>query len=93
MIVGALQIDLRLSDCHSLKEKRSVLRRLTARLRQAHNIAIAEVDHQDAWQSARLGVTAVSSRTLLVEKVLHRVLNEIDGQDGVEVVGHLLEIL
>ena len=56
MVVGTLTITLQVPHSTSLKEKRQVVRSLTARLRQAFNAAVAEVGDQDLWQSAVIGV-------------------------------------
>ena len=59
MRVGISQITLRLPGCHSLKEKRQVIKSLMARVRNQFEVAIAEVDEQDSWHIAILGVSAL----------------------------------
>jgi hypothetical protein len=44
MIIGICTLQLRLPASHSLKDKRQVLRSLTARVRHDFNVSIAEVD-------------------------------------------------
>ena len=61
MHVLAVEIDLRLPQCQSLKEKRSVLRPVLEGLRNRHPVAVSEVDHQDLWQRAAIGMAAVSA--------------------------------
>jgi len=60
MIVGACRLTLYLPGVHSLKEKRSVVKSLLARLRNEFNVSTAEVDAQDNHQRAVLGVACVS---------------------------------
>ena len=60
MYVLALELDLHLPGCRSLKEKRSALRPVLDGLRNRHPVAVAEVDHQDLWQRASIGLAAVS---------------------------------
>lgn len=79
-VVGLLSIELHLPGLRSLKEKRSVLRSLKDRLRKL-NVAIAEVDHQDLWQRARLAVVAVSATRDGVDRSLEAAVGEIDRQD------------
>jgi hypothetical protein len=71
--IGVLTIELRIEHAHSLKEKRHVVRSLKDRLRHKHNIAIAEIDYQDLWQSALLAAVTVSPSRQLAEQVLHAV--------------------
>jgi uncharacterized protein len=61
MPVAALSLDLRLPSVRSLKEKRSVIRPILEGCRRRYHVAAAEVDHQDRWQRAGVGVAAVSS--------------------------------
>lgn len=61
MNVVVCQITLHLSENHSLKGKRQVLRSLTARVRQRFNVSIAEIGEADLWQVAVLGLSCVSS--------------------------------
>src|SRR2546423_12382085 len=60
MLAALCRFDLRIRDCTSLKEKRHVVKTLTASLRQRFNVAVAEVDHHDLWQRTAIGVSAVA---------------------------------
>lgn len=59
--VLALTVDLRLPDCHSLKDKRAVVRTVLDGARNRYRVAAAETDHQDSWQRAELGFASVSA--------------------------------
>ncbi len=61
MTVGLCRVWLRLPENHSLKEKRRVIKSLTARLHNKFNVAVAEVGDQDRWQIASLGITCVTT--------------------------------
>lgn len=61
MIIGACTLHLYLPGVTSLKEKRSVVKPLLHQLRRRFEIAAAEVDHQDVWQSADIGIVAVAT--------------------------------
>jgi uncharacterized protein YlxP (DUF503 family) len=61
MIVGVCQIVIELPEGMSLKEKRGPLRSIITRVRSTFNVAVAEVNQQDAWQQAVLGLAVVSS--------------------------------
>jgi uncharacterized protein YlxP (DUF503 family) len=77
MRVAVLHVELHIPYSHSLKEKRMVLRRVKDRL-QKFNVAVAEVDHQDLWQRAGLGIVAVSTAAEQVERELAAAADEID---------------
>jgi uncharacterized protein YlxP (DUF503 family) len=73
MVIGMLELTLHLPQSHSLKDKRQVLTSLLPRLRQRFAVAIAEVEEQDRWQLARLGVSYVSNSHQHISKVLEQV--------------------
>jgi uncharacterized protein YlxP (DUF503 family) len=78
MKVGVSRITLHLPGCHSLKDKRQVIRSVTARIRQQFEVAIAEVDEQDLWQIAELGMSCVSNSSQHIDEVLGRVQHFIE---------------
>ena len=61
MFIAACRIELELPESSSLKDKRQVLRSLMARVRNKFNAAIAEVDYQESWRDAALGIVCVSN--------------------------------
>ena len=76
----------------SLKDKRMVLRRVKDRLR-AHNVAVAEVAHQDLWQRAGLGIVTVAVSDDVAGSTLQSVLSEIDRIEPGLVTAHQVEYL
>jgi uncharacterized protein len=78
MIVGVSEITLHLPDSHSLKDKRQIVKSIIARVRQQFEVAIAEVDENDRWQIARLGVSYVSNSKQHVDEVLSHVRRYIE---------------
>lgn len=69
---------LHLPGCHSLKDKRQVVKSIMARVHQRFEVAIAEVDEQDRWQIAQLGVSCVSNSSQHVDEILGRVRRYIE---------------
>lgn len=78
MIVGVTEITLHLPESHSLKEKRQIILSLMARIRQRFEVAIAEVEENDRWQIARLGVCCVSNSSQHANEVLEHVRRYIE---------------
>ena len=87
MIVGVLTLDLFFPYSRSLKDKRRILHGFKDRLRR-HNIALAEIDFQDLWQRARLGIVTLNSQASVVEEVFGRVLADARNLEEAEVSGH-----
>jgi len=92
MPVGVLKLEIQIPWAHSLKDKRAVLQKIRDRLRSRFNVAVAELDHQDVWQQATLGVAAISSSRPLLEEVLRRALNESEKTLGDDVQDYSIEV-
>jgi uncharacterized protein YlxP (DUF503 family) len=86
-----LTLEIRLPYAHSLKDKRSVVQSLRDRLRARFNVAVAELDHQDVWQRATLGVASVSNSQPMLESLFQQVLAESENILGQEVANYRLE--
>ena len=86
MHVGALEVDLHLPACHSLKEKRAVIKPILDGCRRRYAVAAAEVGSQDKWQRAELGVAAVAGSPTHVTEVLDAVERFVWSFPEVEVV-------
>ena len=76
MPVGLLILNIHLPDAHSLKEKRFTVRKIKDRLRARFNVAVAELDHQELWQRAEIGVVSIASDRQVMEKILRAVEEE-----------------
>ncbi|MGH6913446.1 MAG: DUF503 domain-containing protein [Geminicoccales bacterium] len=76
-MIGLLSVELFIPHAQSLKDKRMVLRSIKDRLKK-FNVAVAEVEHQDVWQRAGLGVVAISTTTGHVDRELAAVADEIE---------------
>jgi uncharacterized protein YlxP (DUF503 family) len=78
MIVGVSQITLHLPACHSLKDKRQIIKSVIARVRNQFEVAIAEIDEHDRWQIARLGISCVSNSSQHADEILSHVRRYIE---------------
>jgi uncharacterized protein YlxP (DUF503 family) len=81
-----VRFDLRLPACHSLKEKRAVIKPILEGCRARYAVAAAEVDSQDKWQRAALGMAAVASSPGHAAEVLDAVDRFVWSFPEVEVV-------
>ncbi len=74
--IGVLTLDIFVEDSHSLKDKRHVVQGLKDRLRSKFNVAVAEIDGQDAWQRSVVAAVTVSADHQRAESVLQAVEHE-----------------
>ncbi len=86
MIIGLSTWDLHLPGCHSLKDKRGVLKPLTTTLRRSLNVSVAETDHQDLWQRAEIACAVVGTARPVVEEILRSADRVIEETDGLRIV-------
>ena len=93
MIVGLCEIELSIPESHSLKDKRHILRSLLDNLRNKFNVSAAEVDKQNAWQQAVIGVACVSNETKFSVQVLNKVMDTIESNPRVVVIDFSIETL
>ena len=74
MPVAQLTLELRIEHSQSLKDRRQVVRSLKDQLKQSFNISVAELDEAVVWQSATIGVVAVSRS----RDYLHGLIEEVE---------------
>ncbi len=92
MVVGLLRMELHLPASHSLKAKRSVVNHVKERLRTKFNASVAEVDNQELWQRATLGVAIVSGEAGVLDRVLRNILAEVEREDRLQVLDYQIRI-
>ncbi len=96
MPTAQLTLEVRIERAQSLKDRRQVVRSLKDQLRQSFNVSVAEMDEAVTWQSATLGIAAISrSRDYLqglmdeVDRAARRMTNEL----GAELIDSFWEYL
>jgi uncharacterized protein YlxP (DUF503 family) len=93
MFVGVARYDLRLPECASLKDKRSVVRTLESALHQKFRCAVAEVEHQELRQRATVGVSVIADTVFHAKRVLSQVSRRVENHPGVELLHASVDVL
>ncbi len=78
MFVGIARITLDIPESGSLKAKRQVLRRVTDRVKAKFNAAVAEVDENDTWNRAVVGISVVGNERRFAQEQLDRILRFVE---------------
>jgi uncharacterized protein YlxP (DUF503 family) len=92
--VGICKVKLRLPDNLSLKGKRQVVKSLTARLKNKFNVSVAEVEDNDLWQLATIGICFVSNDKRFTNEVLSKAVElVVNSQGDFEMLDYEIEIL
>jgi uncharacterized protein YlxP (DUF503 family) len=88
MHAAAVCFELRVPESRSLKTKRSAVRPIVDGLRHRFHVSVAEVDHQDTWQRAAIGVAVVAESSRHLETVLDSVERFVAAAPDVELLDH-----
>ena len=78
MIVYLAEIECIFYDTQSLKDKRSMIKRMIAKIRRDFNVSISEVGYYDLWQRTKLAIVTVTNEQKYAEQIMQEVLHAID---------------
>ncbi len=93
MIVGLCTVELMLEWSNSLKDKRREVKGLIARIRSKFNASTAEVEAQDEWRRAVLGMAVVTTERRHADSILNELVSYIEKNTEAEIVSCEFEIL
>lgn len=93
MIVGICKLALHFPACHSLKEKRRILKRIKDRTANAFHIPLSEVDDHEKWQRALLGFAVVGRDHASVESLVAKMMNFVEGCGEAQVLDRWAEMM
>jgi uncharacterized protein YlxP (DUF503 family) len=93
MVVGVGLITFRLHECHSLKEKRKVVKTVIARLSNNFNASVAEVGANDAHQRAMVGFAMVGNDKSLLNSKIDKLFNLAEDLGLAEVIDTEMELI
>ena len=91
MIVGGLVVQIHIPESQSLKDRRQVVRRLKDRIKNRHNVSLAETDGQNTWQRCELAVAMVAGQQSAVERELQTILQYIESDPSVALTEHWID--
>jgi uncharacterized protein YlxP (DUF503 family) len=93
MVIGVCKIVLSLDEVFSLKEKRHIVKSIVERLRSHFNASVAEVELQDLWKNAVIGITCISNETGVTDSMLASMVNFVENDGRAVVVDYSTEII
>jgi uncharacterized protein len=92
MVVAVARLTLIIHDNNSLKGKRKVVKSLIEKVRHRFEASVAEVEDQDLWQKAQIGVALVGNDARLLTTRLDQISSFIDNQHTAEIVDSYVEL-
>jgi uncharacterized protein YlxP (DUF503 family) len=94
MNVGVARVSLRIPENTDLKGKRQVVKSIIGRVKSRFDVAVAEVDDNDSWQTATIGVCCISNNKRHSNEVLSKVVSFIEkSRFDVEILDISTEII
>ncbi len=93
MVVGCGLLIFRLHDCRSLKAKRSVVKSIVAQIRNNFNVSAAEVDSNDVYERAEIGVSMVGNDRALINSKMDKLFNMADELGLAQLTDTQMEII
>ncbi len=93
MLIGILQLELRIGDALNLTDKRKILRSLKDRWHHHHNVSVAEVDHLAHPRHAFLGVAMVGTDARQLESSLARLVEHVKRERRAELLDFQIEVV
>jgi uncharacterized protein YlxP (DUF503 family) len=81
--VGILSVELHFPEAGSLKGKRSHVKSAKAQLQNRFGASVAEVDHHDLWQRARLAMSCTAREVGDLHQLLDAAERWLHAQDWV----------
>jgi uncharacterized protein len=94
MNVGVARVSLRIPENMSLKGKRQVIKSIIGRVSSKFDVAVAEVDDNDAWQLATIGICTISNNKRHSNQVLSKVVDFIEtARFEAEILDYSIEII
>lgn len=93
MVVGLGMVVLRLQDCHTLKEKRKIVKSIIGQIRSHFNASVAEVGANDIHQRAEIGVAVVGNDRMFINSTIDKIFDLIESMGLAELIGTDLEIM
>ena len=94
MVYAVMVLDMKLSGCRSLKEKRSILKPLIYKLHKEYNVSAAEVDKNDIWNETIIACALISNQKQAAESNLARIPDFLFKYfNEIEILSHSIQFL
>lgn len=93
MVIGVCKVILAIDEVFSLKEKRHIVKSLTERVKSRFNASVAEVDLNDKWQRAVIGISCVSNEAKHADSMMANIVNFIENDGRAVLFDYSTEII
>lgn len=92
-MIGYLRCKCIIYDAQSLKQKRSVVKSVTTRLKQRLNVSVSELRYHELWQQTELGIVTIAVDQKRAEQELQKAIKIVDNDERMEIIETIYEWL
>ncbi len=92
MLIAVMTFRLHAPWVHSLKEKRMIVRSLTAQLQNRFHVSAAETDEQNTHQIIVLGVASIVPHRALADSLMDEISAFVEENTDAEILEEIREI-
>jgi len=93
MVIGILELEIKLFFSDSLKDKRRIIKSLIDRIRNNFNVSVSEIRHQDLWQRAGLGIALLTTEGKFAQSILSKIIDFIKKDKKISLIDSKMEIM
>jgi len=93
MVIGACRIFLSIDEAFSLKDKRHIVKSIVERIKSRFNASAAEVDLNDKWKNAVIGIACVSNDSGHADSMINSIVNFVENDGRAVLVDYTTEII
>lgn len=86
MKILVMEITLRATWVHSLKEKRMIVRSIVQKLKNKFNISVAEIAEQDIHQIIVIGIAGICATSAQADSIMENITNFIECNAEAEII-------
>ena len=90
LFIGLLTLDFLVPESSSLKQKRSIVKSLTSKIRNNFNASVSEIAN-DKWQHGQIGISILCNDSRFLDSQLRKVINFIESIGTVEILEFNIE--
>lgn len=91
MTTAVLEITLRASWVHSLKEKRMIVQSLLKKIKNKFNVSVAEIENQDKHQIITIGIVGITSNNSYGDGLMDHIINFVESNTEAEIIDIIRE--
>ena len=94
MHVGTCKIKLFLPMNHDLKGKRRIVKSLTTQIRLKFNVSVSEIEDNELWQIATIGIAVISNKILILNQTFDHIFSFIESSNhDINIISNDIDIM